>query len=507
MDSFAPPPSLAWRRSSTEQGVWERGTDEVEDAYATWEILYESTTGMFFAITGHISLTFPKLDGASSDAGSAIDDAIRKAWTALRYDHPTIASETVVRSDGQFSKVYKTLETGDELQEWLDRTVVDATGFETGADFANSRPPSPTSPTLFVVSTPSKQGQLRRDIVLRSPHSIIDGIGTLLLLGNLVTYIRRAIEEDSSFAPPALDGSETQNLSPPYRSAAGLPATPSEMVQRRLAELAAPAASGEDKSKPRTLAIPYRSGSMEPGVPKRTALMFSEEETSVLRQRCRDLQATPTHAFHAAIPLAIRDLQARGQGEQTVRYTGYILRNERASCREPYNTAQHPATLYHSTSSSGLHIDVTLPAAGSADPDVKSEFSRILVRMRDYYHSVRDDAGHAMLVPYLWKNITKPSSAYKNRPCPIPPPDESPSVSISSMGELDRVIPPDQGVVRVYDPWVTGEELRSGLGLFLGTYRGELCLSAVYNEAWQSEEGTREFLEACKRIVLGGLGI
>lgn len=72
------------------------------------------------------------------------------------------------------------------------------------------------------------------------------------------------------------------------------------------------------------------------------------------------------------------------------------------------------------------------------------------------------------------------------------------------MGRIDDIIPPQTGVLRVYEPWVTGEELRNGLGLFLGTHRGVLCLSAAYNDAWHDEHEAAEFLKRCQDIVFKG---
>jgi hypothetical protein len=81
------------------------------------------------------------------------------------------------------------------------------------------------------------------------------------------------------------------------------------------------------------------------------------------------------------------------------------------------------------------------------------------------------------------------------------------TVSISSTGRVDSIIAPDQGEIHVYNPWVTGEELSKGLGLFLGTYRGELCLSAAYNDAWHTEDEVLDFLQRCVDVVFDGLSV
>jgi len=50
---------------------------------------------------------------------------------------------------------------------------------------------------------------------------------------------------------------------------------------------------------------------------------------------------------------------------------------------------------------------------------------------------------------------------------------------------------------------VEGEELGSGLGCFLGTWRGRLTLSAAWNESWHGKEEVEGFLESCVGVMMG----
>ena len=52
-----------------------------------------------------------------------------------------------------------------------------------------------------------------------------------------------------------------------------------------------------------------------------------------------------------------------------------------------------------------------------------------------------------------------------------------------------------------------GAEYSTGIGLFLGTWRGIISVSAGYNEAFHDEEEVLEFLECVKKIVLEGLDL
>ncbi|CEO60089.1 hypothetical protein PMG11_04732 [Penicillium brasilianum] len=98
---------------------------------------------------------------------------------------------------------------------------------------------------------------------------------------------------------------------------------------------------------------------------------------------------------------------------------------------------------------------------------------------------------------------------------PYPGPDtpailarnETPSASYSSMGVRDKVIRHKYGSFSFDNPWGTGEELGTGLGLFLDTWKGRLTLSAAYNDAWHEKEEVLDDLNWCNDIEFQGLGI
>ena len=57
------------------------------------------------------------------------------------------------------------------------------------------------------------------------------------------------------------------------------------------------------------------------------------------------------------------------------------------------------------------------------------------------------------------------------------------------------------------EPWVMGAEYSTGIGAFLGSWNGMLCLSAGYNEAFHLEAEVLEFLERVKGVVIEGLEV
>ncbi|ENH65962.1 hypothetical protein FOC1_g10002084 [Fusarium oxysporum f. sp. cubense race 1] len=433
-------------------GVWQRHIDEIEQFYSTMVVLYEGS--------GRI------------------------------YAHPTLASQvTQDVESGEWVKTYRELQGEADKDAWLERTLVRISNGQTAS-----------RPCLIYI--------YRRDLVFRSPHDVIDGIGTLMMLNNFISLASDAYEKGNAYEPPALDGSETSNLSPSYRVAAQIPETPDQAQLDRLKQMAAQKAAAASDPNVEILALPYRQGDLLPGRHQRLALTLTREETQQLLKACKMAGATPTHVFHAAAAMVVRDLQNKPITTKRVRYINYILRNERSSCQEPYNTARHPATVYHSVSGQSLVVDMDLHPA-SIKPDAqtrKKEFLSILETVKDFYLTVKQDEEFYVLAPTMFSQAT-PSLPSGPRPLPVPEPNAHPSVSISSMGRTDAIVAPEAGAFEARDPWVTGEELGNGLGLFLGTFQGELCLSAAYNDAWHMEADAKEYLERCKDVVFSGLGI
>ena len=92
-------------------------------------------------------------------------------------------------------------------------------------------------------------------------------------------------------------------------------------------------------------------------------------------------------------------------------------------------------------------------------------------------------------------------------PPPGPAPRDAPSVGISSLGRVDDIIPSQIGRVRARQPWVTGEELGTGFGVFLGAWQGRLEVSAAFNDAWHNEDEVRGFLDRVQGVVRRGVGL
>lgn len=342
----------------------------------------------------------------------------------------------------------------------------------------------------------------------------VDGIGTLQLLNKLLEYAAQYHTLPSSFVLPS-PGEEAQYLSPPLRVAAAIPPILTLDQQEHLQSMISRNARLRQDTE--LLTIPFTRGEVIPGKHQRTALALSTADTARVLQGCKELDATVTHAYHAGIALLLRDLAPSRPQKRTVRYVNYCLINERPNCLTPYNSTDHAAAVYHSVSGNSLTLDFTVPSDVDRsdknlpnEQDARAEFRNTVHRVRDFYTSVRNDPDNLTLAPSFWSMGTPHLPSPGSKPSldtPVPAPNPSPLVSISSMGKLDSMIAPQHGVFSAKDPWVTGEELSTGIGVFLSTWQGRLQLSAAYNEAWHDSEEVRGFLEGCSGIVWKGVGL
>ncbi|KAI5456994.1 hypothetical protein BGZ63DRAFT_395212 [Mariannaea sp. PMI_226] len=494
--------NFAWTQEKP--GVWSRDVDEAEQFYSALVKAFEGTGRMMFAITGHLSLSVNARPGTpAGEAAKEVDHALKCAWVALRHAHPAIASQ--IHYNSETGSYIKTCNVGDG--DWLERTFVPISTNQTGEEWANSDPPAPPSLTLFVVNRPpmEQDGIVYRDLVIRSPHDVIDGIGTLMLLNNYVLLAADIYEQGNSYALPSPSDISVESFSPPYRVAACVPATPTKTVLAKLeatkAAAAAAAEAGVQENRVEAIGVPFKKGALLPGKHQRVAITFSKDQTARLLAACKSMNVTVTHAFHAAIAIAVRDLQESTEPRR-VQYISYILRNERERCIAPYNDNRHPAGVYHSVSGDKLVVEMDLSCS---DTNRREEFSRVVGQIRDFYNNVRNDSDHYAIAPFAWAAATPKLPADPSEVIPIPPPMEPAPVSLSSMGIVDKIITPREGAFSVSNPWVTGEELKNGLGLFLGTFKGELVLSAAYNDVWHDRDVVRNFLKRCEDIVFGGL--
>lgn len=521
--------NFAW--TEVRPGRWERDIDEIEYYYLAVDRQYAETGRHCFAITGHVPV-FMKVQPhqLQEECELELEEALQVAWLRLRFDHPTIASwvEYVGRRP---RKVYESggskPDRHKSLNNWLDSTFRPIFTDMTGLEWCNNDPPVPKLPTLFVLKTSEAlvdgiaRRIIRRDLVLRASSYIIDGIGTLMLFNNFLKHVAEIYSSnrnDLLFSPTW--GEEHLNLSPSFRIAASLPNAISPQQLAHIEDTTASnAALCQDLP---ILSIPFGKSATIPGKHQRTSLIVSADQTTRILAACRAQSPTVTQAYHAAIAMAARDSQPPSQTPTLKRYISPSLTiNERPHCDHPYNTPSHPATLYHSTSGADLSLDLEVPAQGPKNPvrilqGDKTDFARLAPLVGNYYTTLQTSTkSHHPLIPHYFTLLTPQDPRIKDSrpefdPPPLPPPNPSPSVSLSSFGNIDdgdeeegllKSEYGEGGFLRVGFPWVTGEELGTGIGVILGVFGGKLGLGGVWNGRFHGREEVGVFLGRVQEIV------
>ncbi|KAI9155678.1 hypothetical protein HJFPF1_08267 [Paramyrothecium foliicola] len=502
-------PRHGWVRTSS--GVLQREADEAERYYAVMATLYEGSGRVALGITGFLSLSIAvETEAAVMSAERRIDTALAKAWLALRFDHPTIASQVLKDHQNQtWVKVYRRFLNETDPVSWLDRSLLHVSTEQTGYEWANANPPAPLTPTLFVVHPPVRPSgprEVRRDLVFRSPHDTIDGIGTLLMYDKLLQHVSSAFTNSKGFVVPVCDGSEIANLSPPFCTNANILPTLSPAQNGLMEFLFDVNQMAEKTANLSTLALPFKPGAVLPGRHQRAATVLSEEKTSHVLRACNKAGFTAAHVFHAAVVMVLRDLQLLPEQSKPVHYVGHILHNSRDHCSIPCDPSEHPVSVCHSVPGQDLTVDIMLYAEGTRPLGYtrRDEFIRVAQITQKFYQDLDKETQDAALTSGRWASLT-PALPCQPRPYPLPPPQKSPSVSLLDMGQMDDVVQKQYGKIRIHDAWITQEELGNGLSCYIGTFAGRLSFSAVYNEAWHELEEISEFLESCIALVFEGL--
>lgn len=496
--------NLDWKEVSP--GRWERDLDEAEQFYTSLVNTYGGSGRTFFAMTGHLSLSVAVPEDTSHQTmEQRVIKVLQRVWLALRYDHPTIASWVEYdHSQKKCRKVYETL-PGRELEiernNWLNTTFSIISDARPGHEWCSDAPPVPLLLTIFLLKTPSSNinGRvLNLELVLRSHHDIIDGIGTLHLFNNLLSHTASTFSQGSSSKLPTF-GSEWTNLSPLLRIAANIAYHLTQDQTTRYEQIIAHSASLHQHAKINS--VPFQRGPTLPGKRQRVARTLSPNHSSLaLLQACRTQGITVTHAYHAATAMCMRDRQPRGPTTTPARTARYII-NYRPANPRAHRTPPLDAPAVHPSPCSGRRLAVAARPADGADR--RDEFGDVARRVRGLCVAVRNGPGRLPpAAPLCWALETLPWPEEGGGAGGVPL-----SVSISRVGVVDRVVFSTPGPVELGDPWAMGEELGSGLELCLGTWRGELSLSAAYNDAWLEKGDVLKFLQDCEDTVFNGLGV
>ena len=388
-----------------------------------------------------------------------------KAWTTLRFHHPSIAVQAI---DDE-SLVYTVPDTA-ALDQWATETfhVVEN---KTADDLIHDIKPSPSFYATLTYLPKCNE------ILCHTAHWRTDGVGILLLIDAFFDLITGPALPDPN---TLLWGQETARLAPSIEDAANIPIASTNVIKtisQKCVETFYPAADA--------VGIPFKGGATtSPGGTRSSRLVFSTSETDFIVSQCKVKGFSVTSATHASIAATNHALASTDKKERY--YTSTVRFSLRPYLPKPYSTPAYASGLY----TTGWMK--TVPASASWTENAQAydgEYRKGL--NRDFIDSHREYArGLCNLI--------------RNMP---PHQDNPPSdVDISSLGVAESLVQRVKGTqergMEIQSVSVGVEVLTRQCVCFVWTFRDRLNLNLVYNESFHDAEDMASFLQTLKAIML-----
>lgn len=394
------------------------------------------------------------------------------------------------------------------MQTWLEETFHVENNGKNATELANEDIKLGRFPELYLLQTgneivPSGCGdrgsetrEKRMSMMFRSRHDIIDGVGSMKLLNYLFDFAAEYFKAASKKQFLSF-GDEVKRLSPPLHIAASIPESPTELQLARLDKLRVESARARENIE--LIMYPGPITSKAPGKSQQIGIKIPPRHSSELISKCKSFRVSATHVFHAAIAVTLRDLQARQDVARKASYISYALIDVRKFCGKSGEQDSHPASVLSCVSLNSLFVELTIPSASEDFSKMRNEdLISALHQVKAFYNSIVVDNDFLAVTPAVYESLTP---AYPEQVLPIEEPSPLRAVSLSSLGVLDSLVQPRHGPFTIHDPWGIGAEYSTGMGLFLGTFDGEMKLWAGYNEAFHESEDVFSFLSAVKDVA------
>ncbi|KAI0886791.1 uncharacterized protein GGS22DRAFT_199148 [Annulohypoxylon maeteangense] len=419
---------------------------------------------------------------ASTDAASRFPTA----WAHLRFQHPSLAAE--VSPDGA-NLTYIVPATTAALETWVSQTFSVASTAHSSTDVIPTFKPTPHAKLVYIPQS--------HELLLHSTHWRTDGLGVLLLLDALLALASTPNPPTSSLPW----GTEPARLTPSIEVAASIPLTPTAEQKARAAELVstfAHVAGG--------VGLPcLGSAGTGPGGTRSAAVVFSAEATEGVVRACKVRGVSVTAAVHASVAGANYELADPdgygGKGEEEKRHYASTIRfGLRPFLAEPFSGGGGAAGLY--TTGWMKRVEAR-DGWGGWVREFGEEYRGGVTR--GFLDAHRE---YAVQLGELLRGLGGKEGAGEEGEGGVRMPSD---VDISSIGVAEKL------VKRFYGSEEAGFEVRAvGVGVeilsrqgvtFVWTFRDQLNLSVVYNEAFHSAEQMNLFVNTVKSQLLKGLSL
>lgn len=432
-------------------GTFERGLDPIEKM-----IVQMAANGIHNLMNFRVKLSI---------GGEELVGLARKAWIAMRYQHPSLASKTDATRE---CFIYKT-PSDDNLKQWLGSSfkVIEKVNADThivNGDVATVR--------LIVFPKTS-------ELVLQMPHVAGDGPGGVSLVAELIG--------DLANPPSVKFGSEIKNLNIALTTFLGIKEITNE-DRERCKEIE----KYNSDHRP-NMGLPKRTTEPEPKGRDhlktiRKIHTFTIFDTEKIIKACKAAQLTATHVFHAAIIKATQALDTT----KNERFTENAILSWREKAGPEIETRDQ-----------GFGSSLLVSAwPFSVTPGSKS-LVEVAGEMKKWYTGHRDDESLlGAYAPYylgrtdLLRNLAK---------------EPTPSIQplLSSWGLLEKKLPREIGGIEVLDFGfgIEASGQAAPMTTFLWTFRDRMVFTITTKEYHSSEDMVDEFVGLVVKEVRVGLDI
>jgi hypothetical protein len=432
---------------------------------------------------------------------------LRRAWLLTGRLHPTFSGSLVKQSNGskgQESSSARPLLTIHpfDADAWVSKGFLIASEASASAVFGGML--SSGIPTCHWLPA-------SREILIRSPHWRIDGIGLLMFahsfLSSLASVLRHGPDCDlDSYDGLVGSGLLTRSLDDVADAYTDEDTTP-ENVKAAADGLVGEFVQGVPSIGLPTL--PY-SETVPPGDTARKALRIDASTTAAILAACRARKISVNSAVHAAV---IRVTATYPQHPLAKHFAAFFPVDMRRHLPRPYDGPDYAVGVF----SSGLAICVRdVLGENDAEGSGPKTFDEIvqqlaLVYATDLSRFTTDDEGNPVsmvrvVAPYV-RRTTKLFSA------PLPPGlPQIQNPDVSSLGKVEAYIQRSYGgdekeAFEVADIWVGTQMLSRSVQCHVWSFRGELNIAGCFNVGFYEVEFVKEFLEKVESELLAGLGV
>lgn len=408
-------------------------------------------------------------------------EKVQQAWKALRQLYPQIAAVVNERGTGL---VY-TVPSPEDLETWVQDTFIVESAENTADTLYNKTPPSPLFKLYYLPGS--------RELLFRTPHWRIDGIGMMYLQSALFRILA-----NGPLSSLSIDGTEAARLAPSLDEAASVPteATPaiSESADAELSAVLTGSSPISIATEPNSL----------PTTTRRVTLSFSPQTSQRIIAACKSRSLTITTAAHAALitatlPHAQHNFDPSTRGQAGGRYIGFNAIDLRKYLPPPWNGPDAAVSIYHT----GVPCSIELES--------NNDFSSLAATIGNIYRRnlARDNPRN--MFNFLPEYVRKVRGLLGAAPAdPLRAPAHA---ELSSIGVVDDYLPSryestgNGDDIEAEDWWIGVEVINRLLLINIWTWQGVMTLSVNWNEAFYQDEFVHRFLDEWKDVLLKELGV